>query len=101
MKCLHCDRPRRKSGRGPFCSVHAVQHWVHRAPQGDEILDEFAIEWAMAGRRVELTAAERTEAVRRLTERGHSARDIGIRLYISERHVVRYRSRIRWMAEAV
>ena len=100
MQCLRCDRPRRKSGGGPFCSVHMVQDWVYRSPAGDEILDEIAIEWAMTGRRAELTAAERTEAVRLLTEHGHSAREIGIRLHMSERHVTRYRSRIRWMAEA-
>lgn len=100
MQCISCDRPRRKSGGGPFCSVHMVQDWVYRTPQGDEIVDEFAIERAMAGRRVALTTTERTEAVRRLTERGHSAREIGIRLYISERHVVRYRQRIAGMAEA-
>ncbi|WP_152538117.1 hypothetical protein [Williamsia sp. D3] len=77
-----------------------VQDWVYRTPQGDEIVDEFAIERAMAGRRVEITTTERTEAVRRLTEQGHSAREIGLRLRISERHVLRYRSRIRWLAEA-
>ena len=58
-------------------------------------VDEVAVLRAMAGDRVRLTPVERLEAVRRLTARGLSAREIGERLHITPRHVCRYRSRVR------
>lgn len=57
-----------------------------------EFLDEVAIAEAMAGRRVRLTKAERSEAVRRLTGRGLSAREIGERLHTTGRTVQRWRA---------
>lgn len=56
-------------------------------------LDQVAIAEAMTGRRVHLTQAETAEAVARLTATGHSADEIGERLGLSGRTVVRFRSR--------
>jgi hypothetical protein len=57
-------------------------------------LDEIAVERAVAGdgiRLQDLTAAEQTEAVRRLTERGHSIRDIADQLATSTGTISRRR----------
>jgi hypothetical protein len=56
-------------------------------------IDEIAVEEAVRGRHVKLTLAERNEAVRRLTERGHSAREIADRLRTTKRSVGRRRAR--------
>lgn len=56
-------------------------------------LDEIAVERAMAGDPGEMSAIDCYEAVRRLTEQGLSAREIGQRLRITQRSVVRWRHR--------
>lgn len=59
-------------------------------------LDEIAVEEAIRGGRVvHLTPAERNEAVRRLTERGCSAREIADRLSTTKRSVIRRRTAVR------
>ena len=98
MQCLLCSRPR--SGRKRYCSAHSVEIWIRRPLTADGILDEIAIERGMKGHRVRLTSAEKAEVVRRLTAKGLSAAEIGDRLHMSGRHVVRYRQRITVMAEA-
>lgn len=61
-------------------------------------LDEVAIERAMEGQRVPLTAQERCEAVARLTRRGLSARRIAELLHTTSRTVTRVRCEIRTAA---
>lgn len=56
-------------------------------------LDGIAVELAMSGQRVSLSAADCYEVVRRLTLRGLSAREIGERLGMTARSVVRWRGR--------
>lgn len=70
---------------------------AHPAPECvDEEIDEIAIERAVSGRhRVrlhDLTPAEQDEAVRRLTERGKSIRDIAEHLATTERTIYRRRA---------
>lgn len=60
-------------------------------PGPGEPMDEVAIERAMSGEPVTLTAAERREAIARLTERGRSAQRIAELLHVSHRAVVRWR----------
>jgi hypothetical protein len=61
-------------------------------PVDDGIIDDIAIERAMHGDPVPLTPAERLEAVRRMTDRGWSASQIGQRIGCDKRSVVRWRS---------
>lgn len=61
-------------------------------------VDEVAIERAMYGERLPLNLAERREAVRRLTTRGHSVRQIAERLHLTPRAVTRLRSSARTAA---
>lgn len=58
-----------------------------------ELLDEIAIEEAIAGRPVRLTRAEATEAQHRMRAMGYTAQQIAERLHITERTVQR-----RWAA---
>lgn len=58
---------------------------------GEELMDEIAIERAISGEPVTLTAAERREAVARLTARGRSAQRIAELLHMSHRAVARWR----------
>lgn len=58
-------------------------------------VDEVAVERAMLGHRVRLTARERREVVRALTARGASAREIAERLHTTSRTVQRQRSALR------
>lgn len=58
----------------------------------DVDVDEIAIEEAIFGRPVKLTADERDEAVRRMTDAGHSAKHIAAWLRVSQRLVTRKRS---------
>jgi DNA-binding CsgD family transcriptional regulator len=55
-------------------------------------VDEIAVERAVAGERLTLTLRERGLAIDRLTRAGLSARQIGLRLGISDRTVGRYRA---------
>ena len=57
------------------------------------VLDEIAMERAMRGYSTRLTQAERTEVVRRLTERGLSAVEIAERLGKTPRSITRQRSK--------
>ena len=59
---------------------------------GEAVLDEIAIERAMNGEPVTLTAAECQEAVTRLTARGHSAQRICGLMNMSHRAVARMRA---------
>lgn len=61
---------------------------------GDTFVDEMAVVRAMDGDRVRCTPYETREAVRRLTERGHSSAWIANRLGVSSRTVVRHRNAI-------
>lgn len=70
-------RPRRSGGR---------------ALTKGKAFDEIAIERAMAGDRVHLTPTERTEAVRRLTDRGLSLSQAAERLGTTKRSVSRHRA---------
>jgi hypothetical protein len=63
-------------------------------PTDVELLDEHALENALAGVVTALTDPERDEAVRRFTTAGLSAREIGDRLGITGRTVTRIRSRL-------
>lgn len=70
---------------------------AHPAPECvDEEIDEIAIERAVSGRHrvrlYDLTPAEQDEAVRRLTERGKSIRDIAEHLATTERTISRRRA---------
>ncbi len=62
------------------------------ARTGATVLDEIAIERAMSGEPVTLTAAECQEAVARLTARGRSAQRICELLHLSHRAVARMRT---------
>jgi lambda repressor-like predicted transcriptional regulator len=55
-------------------------------------IDEIAVERAMGGDHVPLTRAERDEAVRRLTSKGYSVRQIAERLGTTTRTVMRRRA---------
>jgi AraC-like DNA-binding protein len=57
------------------------------------IIDEIAVEQAMTGRRVTLNRVETSEAIARLTAMHYSAEEIGQRLGMSSRNVVRFRAR--------
>jgi DNA-binding CsgD family transcriptional regulator len=54
-------------------------------------IDEIAVERAVSGERVCLSAAERAEAIRLLHGRGLSAQQIAERLHVTARTVQRYR----------
>lgn len=56
------------------------------------LIDAVAVAEAVAGRRVGLTVQERRQAVHQLTQQGLSAREIGERLGVTGRAVVRGRS---------
>lgn len=58
--------------------------------EGDEI-DTVAVDLAVHGERVRLTLAERSAAVERLAHEGASDAEIGVRLGLSARHVLRLR----------
>lgn len=60
---------------------------------GLPVVDEVAVERAMVGGPVELTSAERAEAVRRLSARGLSDAQVAERLRITSRSVMRIRHR--------
>jgi hypothetical protein len=68
---------------------------ISAAEQGNspDLIDEIAVEQAMTGRRVTLNRAETSEAITRLTAMGESAEEIGQRLGMSARNVVRFRAR--------
>jgi lambda repressor-like predicted transcriptional regulator len=63
---------------------------VHSSCSTD--IDEIAVERAMDGDHVPLTRAERDEAVRRLTNKGYSVRQIAERLGTTTRTVMRRRA---------
>lgn len=63
-----------------------------RAGKGPEAFDEVSVHRAMRGRPADLRPAERTEAVRRLTEQGLSAAQIAERLHTTSRSVNRHRA---------
>lgn len=83
-------------------AVEAVRtNWRRRRARGfllrgpksrDPIVDEIAVERACNGDPVTLTVAERAEAVRLMTAKGMTARQIAERLRMAERTVVRYRT---------
>lgn len=64
--------------------------WARRPPE--PIVDDVAVARACHGEDVPLTRLERVEAVRRLSKRGLSAKEIGRRLRVSMRQVQRYRA---------
>lgn len=63
------------------------------------MFDEIAVQRAMRGSDVRLRPAERTDAVRRLTEMGLSSGEIADRLSVPKRSVTRYRAAIRQAME--
>jgi hypothetical protein len=63
-----------------------------RPPHRPQPLDQLAIDLAVTGHPVKLTRAERREAVRRLTETGLTAAQVGLVLNITARSVQRHRS---------
>lgn len=89
-----------------------INRWRRRVPNPNGIarlapnpritpdVDEIAVAKAMAGEPVRVTVRERAMAVERLTRQGLSAVDIGIRLGIASRTVVRYRTGDRGRGEA-
>ncbi len=88
-----CRCPEARSG---------ARRWRRRVPNPDGLarlanpndpeVDEIAVAKAMAGEPVRVTVRERAIAVERLTRQGLSAVDIGIRLGVAARTVVRYRT---------
>lgn len=90
------SKPRR-AGPAPLGKAHAdqVADWASANTTGRDDVDEVAIERAVAGDGIayhQLTLPERAEAVRRLTQRGHSLRDIARQLDITTRTVSRRRA---------
>lgn len=107
----NCRAPR-------HCSRHAYRYWGCRCPEAqtahnerttrtaqprghrrhttkdrDPHVDQVAVDRAMTGdTTVALTIRELGEAITRLTQAGRSARDIAIRLGITQRTVVRHRT---------
>lgn len=71
------------------------QLYRHRTPnlrarkRHSDYIDEIAVERACRGDVVELTAEERTEAVKRLVAKGLTARQVGERLGVTSRTVRR------------
>ena len=72
---------------GPAIPVGPL--WCRREP------DPVDVDLAMAGRALEVPAPARAEAVRRLTARGFSRREIAARTGLDKRTVERYRQRWR------
>lgn len=72
------------------------------AETDEDVVDEVAVLRAMAGDRVLITRAERTEALRRLAQQGRSDAEIGQALGHDERVVIRWRKQLgiesRWSA---
>jgi hypothetical protein len=61
------------------------------APDVEDVVDEVAVAEAMAGRRINLTRAEWDEAVRRLLAAGMSDTEVGDRLHVVDRTILRWR----------
>lgn len=77
-------------------SWRTLTAWTRIEPvEETSSVDEIAIERACRGIQVPLTIAEKREAVRRLSARKVSAKEIGRRLQISTRQVQRYREQMR------
>jgi hypothetical protein len=66
---------------------------AHEQGNSPDLIDEIAVEQAMTGRRVHLNRVETSEAIARLTAMHYSAEEIGQRLGMSSRNVVRFRAR--------
>lgn len=78
-----------QQARRPHTDPHEPdQDHLSLGEEGDEI-DEVAVERAMAGERIALTAAEQAEAIRRLADAGLSDRRIALLLGTSARTVAR------------
>ena len=63
-------------------------------------VDEFVVDQILSGVSMPTTTGERAILVDEFTARGWTAKRIGMRLGITERTVVRYRSR-RWREESI
>lgn len=78
------------------CTVHRLRDlpitdWGEPDPAANDALDETAIHRALHGDDVQLTPAERVEAVRILNARGLSDAQVAARLHLADRSVVRIR----------
>lgn len=71
-----------------------LTRWTRPVADPDDI-DEIAVERACHGDKVPLTKAEQRVAIRKLTRRGMSGAEISALLGVSERSVMRERSRRR------
>lgn len=86
----------RQIGRQIGSDQRTVRAWLPDAAiSASPAVDEVAIQRAMGGEAVNLSTVEKREAIRRLTEKGESARDVARRLRISSRSVQRYRVALR------
>lgn len=87
-RCSHCIK---HHDRGHVCTkCGAAPAAALRRPE-DGVLDDVAIERAMGGDPVQLTATERAEAVRRLAARGVSDAEIASALHCDPQTVLRWR----------
>lgn len=106
---VHDVRPRRRSSGRPDIEALRARVAILRAaltfPDGEQLVDEDGaladagipdwaeVEQVVSGlRRSGASAAARRVAVQRLTRCGLSAREIGQRIGVTERSVVRYRA---------
>lgn len=87
-RCPHCIRHHDRGHVCPKCGTAPAS--ALRRPE-DGILDEIAVERAMHGDPVQLTKAERAEAIRRLAARGTADPDIASRLHCDPATVLRWR----------
>lgn len=98
-RCPDCAKHHDRGHKCPNCGVAPTAR--HRR-KSDGILDEVAIERAMAGDTVALTSDERDEAIRRLVDAGISDHQIGQRLHVTDRTILRRRQAMnlesRWTA---
>lgn len=76
----------------PILPDDKIRARTSQPPCTADSIDEIAVTEAIGGRRVPLTRAEKTEAVRRMTEAGYSASQIARRLSTSDRTITRRRS---------
>lgn len=88
-RCPHCIK---HHDRGHVCAKCGSAPAAALRLPDDGDFDEIAIERAMNGDAVRLTASERLEVVRRLVEQGRSDADIARRLHVDSRSVLRWRN---------
>lgn len=98
----HGSRHAYRSGcRCPSSMEAVAAYYRRRNPKGQLLrsprdrsphVDEIAVARACHGEPVELTVAERGEAIRRLSRQGLPAREIALRLRMNPRTVQRHRT---------